>query len=365
MGIFIHLSVSKSVTEDEWASVYRETLRLVEAFPFAEMLEISVRGIKTVCLVPTKEREDRFGWHKGNVRTGWFTDGDYEYLCTAEDYFLPRDLVTKETYDPDAPDAMFGMLPAYLHYDWEDPRFQRCYQLWGNKTQGEPYHIYLLAVACLIESRLGSKACVYGDITKRQCRKAVALANQYLDTKIDLPDRCDPERFLTRIKAFPLSEPEILSIYTSLCLKEDGKFDVFTQVMEKGQAELERQSEQYDIVCSEDLLFYKAGDSIPPAIEEKVRHYFAFYRNVVNEDRFAELMERTPKERCEWLVFQNRSLLLRDRDWDMIFGNIMDKPETFSRYYPMVRVEISGDSLMNLIRAIVINDAFYKYLAGI
>ena len=41
MGIFIHLSVSKSVTEDEWASVYRETLRLVEAFPFAEMLEIS------------------------------------------------------------------------------------------------------------------------------------------------------------------------------------------------------------------------------------------------------------------------------------------------------------------------------------
>lgn len=218
MGIFIHLSVSQSVTKDEWASVYKETLRLVNALPFAERREVPVRGIKTICLVPTKEREERYGWHNEKVRTGWFADGDYEYLCSAEEYFLPRDLVTDDSYDPDAPDAMFSILPSYLDYDWDDPRFQRSYDLWGAKTQGEPYHMYLLAVACLIESRLGSKACVYGDITRGQCRKAVELANKYLDKKIDLPVRCDPERLLERIKAFPVSKAEMLKIYIRMYL---------------------------------------------------------------------------------------------------------------------------------------------------
>ena len=165
MGIFIYLSISESVTKDEWASVYGETLRLVEAFPLAERMEVSIRGIKTICLVPTKEREERYGWHDEKVQTGWFADGDYESFCTAEAYFLPKNLVTDEEYDPDAPDAMFRVLPSYLDYDWKDSRFSRCYELWGAKTQGEPYHMYLLAIACLIESRLGSKAFVYGDIT--------------------------------------------------------------------------------------------------------------------------------------------------------------------------------------------------------
>ena len=216
MGISIHISISHSVTKEEWTAVYRETLRLVEAFPFAERRKVSIRGIDTVCLVPTREREDRYGWNNEKIRTGWFADGDYETLCTAEDYYLPRDLITDDTYDPDAPDAMFGMLPAYLPYEWKDPRFQKCYDLWGEKTQGEPYHMYLLAVACLIESRLGRKACVYGDITKGQCRKAVEMANRFLDNKIDIPARCTPGTLLERVKLFPVSEQEMLAIY--ICL---------------------------------------------------------------------------------------------------------------------------------------------------
>ncbi len=537
MGIFINMSISISVTKDEWNSVYRESLRLVNAFPFAERQEVPIRGIKTICLVPTKEREQRYGWNKEKVRTGWFADGDYESLRTAEDYFLPRDLVTDDRYDPDAPDAMFSILPAYLDYDWNDPRFQRCYDIWGAKTQGEPYHMYLLAVACLIESRLGSKACVYGDITRGQCRKAVEMANRHLDIKIDLPARCDPERLLERIKAFPLSETEMLKVYTSMYLgnkdaafgnaarklfseaafneywtkrlgcyqvtmrgfndvlndyllwgfdldklagyvsfidedgnahyddyvrrimsaklylkekdcydflkidgeeeqpygiealfaqftygiaanrkvdryipladiqkallssvgdkcdvrqlmedylKEDEEYQklenagfgtlseadlikaashdpsaVFTQAVKTKQETLVKRHDQYEISELEDLIFYKSGDSIYPDMEEQIGRYFAFYRSIVNEDRYAELMTETPEARCEWLVFQNRSVLLRDKDWDKIFEDIMDNPGSYARYYPMVRVKIMEDGLIHLIRAIAVNDAFY------
>ena len=45
-----------------------------------------------MCLVPTKEREEKYGWNYEKVRTGWHASGDYETLHGAEDYFLPRDL---------------------------------------------------------------------------------------------------------------------------------------------------------------------------------------------------------------------------------------------------------------------------------
>ena len=168
------------------------------------------------------------------VRTGWSASGDYETLSTAERYFLPRDLVKDGRYDADAPDAMFSMIPSYLDYEWDDPRFQRCYELWGEKTQGKPYHMYLLAVACLIESRLGPKAFTYGDITRGQCRRAVELANEHLDKKIEMPASCDSERLLKRIRNFPVSEAEMIQLYTDMYLgTKDASFgkaarDVFS-----------------------------------------------------------------------------------------------------------------------------------------
>ena len=72
---------------------------------------------------------------------------------------------------------------------------------------------YLLAIACLIEARLGTKAFTYGDITRGQCKKAVEIANEYLESPIEMPDRCDVKRFLKRVSQLPLSENEQLDVY--------------------------------------------------------------------------------------------------------------------------------------------------------
>ena len=53
---------------------------------------------------------------------------------------------------------MMGALPAYMDCNEKEKRYGRTYSLWGAKTQREPYHVYLLSIACLIESRLGEKA---------------------------------------------------------------------------------------------------------------------------------------------------------------------------------------------------------------
>ena len=61
MGIFIHMSISMSVTKKEWEKVYEETLQLVKAFPLAERRKVSCKGIETICLVPSVEREEKYG----------------------------------------------------------------------------------------------------------------------------------------------------------------------------------------------------------------------------------------------------------------------------------------------------------------
>ena len=50
MGIFIHMSISKSVTKREWEGVYEETLQLVKAFLLAEKRKVECKGVETICL---------------------------------------------------------------------------------------------------------------------------------------------------------------------------------------------------------------------------------------------------------------------------------------------------------------------------
>lgn len=223
MGVFIYLDVSRSVTKDEWEKVYEETLKLIENFPFGEMRKIEIHNVEVNCFVPTRERErDCRILGRKKTTTGWGTFGDLEHLETGEMFYLFRDLVDDQRVEPDAGDAMLSALPDYMNYDWDDKRFNNCYYLWGMKTQGEPYHIYLLAVAALIEARLGTKAFTRGDVTREQFKEAVEIANTYLDKPIELPCRCNMKCLAERAKDLPLPEIEQLEAFIATYLGAKG-----------------------------------------------------------------------------------------------------------------------------------------------
>lgn len=224
MGIFIYLAISKSVTQQEWEAAYEETLLLANKFSLAEIRLKRIHGIETRCLVPTQEREYVYGWNGEERHIGWKTEGDYVYMRTAETYGLNRELSEEGAQDKCGTDAMLGVLAGCISGGEEAEAANPVYDLWGDKTQGEPYHIYLLAIACLLESRLGTKAYVYGDITRGQCRKAVRLANKYLDKPIEMPDSCDMDRLAGRVLSFPVKDvmkPELF-IEAYLGTKDEG-----------------------------------------------------------------------------------------------------------------------------------------------
>lgn len=519
MGIFIYLSISDSITREEWKKAYEESLKLVQAFPFYELLEENFYGEQMYCAVPTIERE-RYG------ETGWHTIGDYETLKGAEDYFLPRELTDREE-EGEYTDSLMGIVSAFSQIDWEDERCSHCYQLWGNKTQGEPYHMYLLAVACMLEARLGEKLSVYGDITRGQCLKAVKLANQYLDESIEPPVRCDADRFYKRVRKLPLDTGEVLDVFihcflgtkdagfgefirkhfteneiesywkerfgnteigtlgfdkavhsylvlgfsledlceymqlsvrkgkkdygyfvelimqSSMHIREkdcgdcltidpesDRPYSIYTlmaqfffagaenkkvnrymplddirkilkkhlgeqcdidlivtqnlekqekknteddtetlqdpsgtlnEFMEIQEERLRMESEQYDVSEYDELIYYETGDLIQPAIEKSLLKSYEFYSNIIREDRFAELMGQSPQDRCRYLIRNNRSITLRAEDWNHIFTDIETRKDSFERYYPMVRVQINTEDIMDMVRSIVLNDDLFQY----
>ena len=158
-------------------------------------------------------------WKKDRKEIGWSTVGDYETLRIAEDYFMPKNLIDDNEYDINAGGAILGAIPTYEEIAECDIGAEQVYYLWGNKTQGRPYHMFLLAIACMIVSRLEEKAYVGGDITRGQCRKAVALANEHLGKPIDLPDQCDMEQLYRRISKLPFEPKEQINILVYLFWK--------------------------------------------------------------------------------------------------------------------------------------------------
>lgn len=230
MGIFIDVAISKSITRSEWKSVYDETLLLIREFPLAEVRSIPIGGVDTLCHVRTKERVIFDDWPYQAGRLGWRATGDYTEMKNAEEFCLFRDQVADSRTDSAAGDAILYVFPHYPSdcQDIDNPLYENGFVIWGNKTQGEPYHMHLLAVACLIESRLGRKAFIFGDITSGQCRKAVEMANQILQTPITMPDRCDMQRFFDRVSALPIPETEMPTVFETFYLgTRDASFGDF------------------------------------------------------------------------------------------------------------------------------------------
>lgn len=213
MGIFIHLDVAYDVSDEEWEPVYEESLRLAEKFQLMDSSVLDLFGKCLYCGMPVEERE------KNGFRF-WNTIGDCRSMGSAEDHRLYRKLSDRRTeWKPGmCCDPLLSINLSQEVLGWEDERCRNSYGFWGNKTQGEAYHMYLLAIGCMIESRLNGKACVSGDITLGQCRKAVALANEHVSEPIGLPVRCELEPLYRRICSLPLKGSEPLRLFQRLYL---------------------------------------------------------------------------------------------------------------------------------------------------
>lgn len=109
------------------------------------------------------------------------------------------------------------------------------------------------------------------------------------------------------------------------------------------------------------LKYYEKGDKVDPHMAQALGKSRQFLDTTLKEEEFSNLMKADAQYRCEWLIKHNHYMMLRDKDWEKIFTDIEQHPESFGRYYPVCRVRMESMSLVEMGTALLINDALYEY----
>ena len=201
MGIFLSFRIAPHrIQAAQWEETYQEALQIVDHFDLMDRVFTQRNGRRFVFARKTAERD------LGEKGLGIQVCGTMDSGFNTEEFFLFRNL---ECYR--GPEAVEDNGADILLDDWypkdaDIPQPPGVRELWGNKTQGEPAHIPLLAIACLFADRFPDAVMVGGDITMGQCRKAVELVNRYLERPIQVPVTCRAEPLARRLQGTGIPE---------------------------------------------------------------------------------------------------------------------------------------------------------------
>ena len=223
MGLFISLTINPDHIEPaQWAAAYDDSLRVLENFPVPLMRYTNEERLGEKRLLYTSTIIQ----NKGAENEYWQICGDMVSLREAESFRLYRDLNNwvrsrEQTWtDRDV-----------LWADEENIRYVDGYgiNIFGNKTQGYPYHLALLAVAVLFESRFPERVFLLGDITREQIETMMAWLNNDLNMPVSTPVCIDGERLYHRLAA--LYDTPKLAIERFKTLSREAKDVQFQQLL--------------------------------------------------------------------------------------------------------------------------------------
>ena len=191
MGVNVSLNILPNQIEDsQWETVSDEAVLLAGAYPRRLMKFIHQKVYGATRFVLSSKIADE---EEGTLSVC----GDFETRKRAEQFIIPRKKPERHFQQ----EAFQGdIVLAEPEEDW--------ITVFNEKTQGCPYHIAMIALGALYESRFPKAAVVAGDIDLEDCQKAVEWANQVLETPVSTPVLADGQRLLDRLS--PHFDPDSL-----------------------------------------------------------------------------------------------------------------------------------------------------------
>lgn len=203
MSTYVRLSIlPHQISQHDWISVYKETVKLLQVYDFAELGEKKLFDIQIPVYVKSEEHEEPSRY--------WRTCGNLGSKKFAETFRLYSDIKMYREAAP-ASNNETDILKGY----------ESSVVVFNAKTQGYPYHLYILAIAMLIESRFPKFASVSGDIDHLQCVKAKQWADTHLSTPIKLPVRVDLRQLLNRFS--PKNESKKIELVEKWTIADQEK----------------------------------------------------------------------------------------------------------------------------------------------
>jgi hypothetical protein len=143
MGTYVYLHVLEdAIPPTAWAQIYDDTRSLLRAHP-SGLLGLDERTLLGHdVLVYTRDIE-RMTWQDREI----CVVGDRRSLRFGESFHMPCRLRTAEIRRDQGEDLVF-----------DEPDEPRGRAIFGDKTQGEPYHTAILAAAMVVETRFPGAA---------------------------------------------------------------------------------------------------------------------------------------------------------------------------------------------------------------
>ncbi len=188
MGLSVQVNAHlNEIDSERWEAVWLTSLQLLEQFPG------TLAALRVVD-------------HKAGRRTLYSTDYLFEVGKPEERWEVVGDLTSRrmaESYQLHRHVAFYGAShrakkPRGRDILWLSPKDRDSHMtgtpLFGNKSQGYPYHYCMLAIGMLLECSFPKQAVVHGDINRGQAEKTLAWAEAVLHAPADLADRhrCAP-----------------------------------------------------------------------------------------------------------------------------------------------------------------------------
>lgn len=218
MGINIFLSVCpEKIDSDDWQIVYAETLQLLKACGVAglkrEKIILNGEPLERTVYTKSLEREIESQWDRHWHANGIM--GDYEF---GESFILYKNI---RRYGEFHTEPYVDILVDKIN-DYEDCGGIKHRNFFDGKTQGQSYHIPILACAMLVEAWFPMWAMVSGDIDIYQAEEAGQLIKEHLGKEISLPVCVDKVNLLDRLSKH-YQGPELLDCFHQLVQVDRGR----------------------------------------------------------------------------------------------------------------------------------------------
>ena len=333
------VSISRTITQDEWEKVYEETLSLACDLDLCSVEDIDFHGFTAKCFARPKEIKENYF---GPVQY-WKADGLYSERVGVAPVKFFRKLDDGECGQPKG--------SAFLGYAYDDESLS--FSILGHQLEVPHYISSILALAFLIEARLPDKAFVYGDFDYPLAVEAVEKINKHLKNKIGLPIICRPEALMALIKETDCSEKEKHELFKNTCIK---------QAAQKKEAA----TQKYDVECTAELFNYRKGNSIDPELVKLLKETFDILAGAKKQNGYKYLSTLSPNEQIRGLARHAGFIPICDVDWQHIINHFENHKDSLERYYPLFMVGCeSYSSTSNIVRALLINDDLHEFCKGL
>ena len=377
------ISISKTVTQKEWRKIYREVLPLSKKLDFCYVKKFDFEGVKGQCLVrPTEIAENFYGLITHKLKL----EGLYSQRLAIGPIYIDTKLL-KDWCEQETGSAFLG-------YAYDDNSLS--INMLGDELENQTFIINILAIAFFIESRLPEKIFVYGSFPYEYALEAVNKINKYLKEPVGLPVVCRAKDLIQQIQQTILSDKEKFELFCNTYrgveneelwkllnatfpeniiqeyLKENQKNneeetqtsqeDILDDEDETAESKVDSIDKQYDIELSSQLFAFKKGKSINPDLLKDVITVLNNVEPAKEQKGYKDLSENSPLDQIRKLAAFKEGLVLLDKDWKHIIHCFKTKKNALERYYPLFMVSCDSYGITsNITRALMVNDALYKY----